>query len=137
MIPQNKAVLFTDGGSRGNPGPGAIGFVFYNQGKKVFSKGKKIGLSTNNIAEYTALIEGLREVLKTGYTGDLLCLLDSELVVKQLTGLYKVKNQKLRPLFEKVLDLAKRFKKVSFQHIPREQNAEADLLVNKALDNLL
>ncbi len=138
MIPQSKkALLFTDGGSRGNPGPAAIGYIFYLNGSKVLSKGKKIGITTNNIAEYTALIEGLKDVLSTGFSQKLLCFLDSELVVKQLNGQYKVKNIKLRPLFFKVLDLSQSFKKVDFIHIPRFKNKEADTLVNKALDNFI
>ena len=93
--------LFTDGGARGNPGPGAIGVVFKDDGGKiVFELGKYLGKCTNNEAEYEALITGLETAIEKKYS-ELTCHLDSELVVKQLNGLYKVKNERLKVLFNK------------------------------------
>lgn len=127
-------ILNTDGGSRGNPGPGAIGIVLRKGDDILFQKGKKIGETTNNQAEYKALIWGLKESLEAG-ADELRCLLDSELVVKQLNGEYKVKDEKMKPLFAEVLKLRDEFKKVSFRHVERSANKLADALVNKALDS--
>jgi len=128
--------LFTDGGSRNNPGQAAIGIVLVDAGKVIEKIGKRIGIATNNEAEYTALIEGL--TLAEKYKPEeVKCFLDSELVVKQLTGLYRTKEPKLQNLCIKVKKLEKLFNKISYKHIPREQNSVADSLVNQALDNLL
>lgn len=137
-------VIFTDGGARGNPGPAGIGAIFYHQdefGKR--SKLKKlkkyIGKQTNNFAEYTALIMALETAkdIKT-VDGDVYkniqCYLDSELVVKQLNGLYKVREQTLKLLIIQIRELKKNFKNVIFNHVHREQNSDADELVNEALD---
>lgn len=124
--------LYTDGGSRGNPGPGAIGIVLQKEEDIVVQKAKYIGEVTNNQAEYQALILGL--TIANEHTKELECLLDSELVVRQLNGQYRVKDEKLKPLFEKVKKLEQDFEKVSFSHIPREKNKLADLLLNQELD---
>ncbi|MFH1565200.1 MAG: ribonuclease HI family protein [bacterium] len=127
--------LYTDGGARGNPGPAGIGAVIKDGGKVVKKIKKYIGEATNNQAEYEALIFGLSELRKMGGKDlDINCFLDSELVVKQLNLEYKVKNKDLAPLFVKVWNLAQGFKKCKFTHIYREQNKEADRLVNEALD---
>lgn len=127
--------LFTDGGARGNPGPGALGVVIKDsKGKKVFELGKYLGECTNNEAEYEALIAGLEAAKERNYS-DLTCFLDSELVVKQLTGEYKVKNTRLKVYFDKVKKLSQNFKNITFKHVPRTKNAEADALVNKVLDS--
>lgn len=127
-----KAILHTDGGARGNPGPAGIGVVL-----KVGDKEKKfkkyIGESTNNQAEYQALIFGLNEAIGDG-ADEVDCYLDSELVVKQLNNEYKVKNEGLAPLFIKVFNLKQQFKKIKFIHIFREDNEAADKLVNEAID---
>ncbi|MFH1187397.1 MAG: ribonuclease HI family protein [bacterium] len=127
--------LYTDGGARGNPGPAGIGAVI-KDGEAVVKKIKKyIGEATNNQAEYEALIFGLSELKKMGGKDlEVNCFLDSELVVKQLNLEYKVKNKELAPLFVKVWNLAQGFKKCKFFHVYREQNKEADKLVNEALD---
>lgn len=127
--------LYTDGGARGNPGPAGIGAVI-KDGEKVIKKIKKyIGEATNNQAEYEALIFGLSELKKMGGKElEVNCFLDSELVVKQLNLEYKVKNKELAPLFVKVWNLAQGFKRCKFFHVYREQNKEADKLVNEALD---
>ncbi len=128
-----KATLHTDGGARGNPGPAGIGAVLEVDGKKHGYK-KYIGEGTNNQAEYKALILGLEKAKDAG-AQEIECFLDSELVVKQLNREYKVKDKELGVLFVKVWNLMQVFKKVTFKHIYREQNKEADKLVNEAIDN--
>ena len=130
-----KAILHSDGGARGNPGPAGIGVVLeFSDNKKLFKK--YIGEGTNNQAEYQALILGLEEAKKVG-AEEVDCYLDSELVVKQLNREYKVKNEGLAPLFIKVYNLTQQFKKVKFIHVFREDNIEADKLVNEAMDQAI
>lgn len=127
--------LFTDGGSRGNPGHAAIGCVLIDPTKGVTLKehAERIGEETNNVAEYRALIEGLK--IATHYRPNrLICHLDSELVVKQLNGEYRVKMPTLQPLVDEIHALTMDLPDVVFEHIPREDNWRADALVNKALD---
>lgn len=129
-----KLIINTDGGSRGNPGPAAIGVVFSDSEGTALAKFKEcIGVATNNIAEYRALILAL-EKAKDFETDEIECRLDSELVVKQLRGEYKVKDEKMKALYDKVQTLIF-FKPVKFVHVRRELNKEADALVNLALDN--
>ncbi len=131
---KDSVKLFTDGGSRGNPGPSAIGYVIRSLDDSVVKKyGKYIGLGTNNRAEYEALLAGLQDCLSMGVKR-VQVFMDSELIVNQMTGKYKVKNQDLRPLYLAVQDLEKRFEEVSFIHVLREHNGAADSLVNQALD---
>lgn len=126
--------IFSDGGARGNPGPAAIGAVISSEDGKVLEEiSKTIGETTNNQAEYQAIIAGLEAAEKLGAEA-VECFLDSELVVKQLKHEYKVKNKELAPLFVKVHNLSLKFKKISYTHVPRERNKEADRLVNEALD---
>ncbi len=130
--------MFTDGGSRGNPGPAAIGAVIFNEvGDELIRLKKTIGVTTNNQAEYQALVMALQWV-KQGYgSAKVLAHLDSELVVKQLQGHYKMKNAELRPWFNQIHALVNDLGgEVVFQHVPREKNKIADLLVNEALDEL-
>ena len=127
--------LHTDGGARGNPGPSAIGGVLLDPSdEKIAEFSEFTGISTNNVAEYTALIKGL-SIAFTNRARNLNCFLDSELVVKQLNGQYKVKSPGLKILFEKVIDLKNKFDSISFTHIRRDKNFKADKLVNKALDS--
>lgn len=128
-----KATLFCDGGARGNPGPAGIGFVLEVSEAPVICHGEYIGEATNNVAEYRALIAGLRRAAATAVT-ELSVFLDSELVVRQMQGKYRVKDAKLKPLFAEAAKLATRFRPIIFQHVPREKNAGADALVNKAID---
>ncbi len=129
-----KFIIHSDGGARGNPGPAAIGAVIADlDGKPIELISRTIGETTNNQAEYQAIIAGLEAALSHG-AEEVDCFLDSELVVKQLKREYKVKNQELAPLFLKVHNLVVQFKKVSFTHVRREQNTAADKLVNQALD---
>jgi len=127
-------VIHSDGGARGNPGPAAIGVVLEDLSGKILKQmGKYIGETTNNQAEYQALLAGLQEAKKLDAT-EVRCYLDSELVVKQMCQEYKVKDKDLGVLFIKAWNLSQSFAKVSYHHVPREQNKQADALVNKALD---
>lgn len=133
----NKTITtFTDGGARGNPGPAGIGFVLKENGQTVFAKGEYIGKTTNNQAEYRALLRALEEAIRLGAM-EVHCFLDSELLVKQLNYQYKVRDQDLAVHFVRAVQLSKNFKKITFIHIPREQNTEADTLVNEAIDRAL
>ena len=128
--------LFTDGGSRGNPGPGAIAAVIKDlENQIVHDEGKFIGTCTNNEAEYKALIMGLENASTLKIT-ELACFLDSELVVKQLNGAYKVRHENIIPLFQQVVSLKKNFKSITFTHVARAQNKDADKLVNQVLDSV-
>ena len=128
--------IYTDGGARGNPGPAAIGIIIKNEAGEIIKKHAEcIGEATNNIAEYKAIIKGL-ELAKHFEPEEIHCYLDSELVVKQLKQEYRVKDAKLQPLFIKVWNLKMGFKKISFTHIRREMNAEADSLLNIELDKV-
>jgi ribonuclease HI len=129
-----KARLFTDGGSRGNPGPAAYGYVLESENGHVLdARGEAIGVATNNVAEYRALLAGLEAALERGVT-ELEVVSDSELLVKQMRGEYKVKNAALRELVAQAHDLAARLRKISYTAVRREHNELADRLVNDALD---
>ena len=126
--------LNSDGGARGNPGLAAIGAVIKNeQGEVVFAGGLALGSTTNNFAEYQALLFGLMKAIELGIK-DIECLLDSELVVKQLKGEYKVKDIHLKELHSKVLVLKSKFSQIVFSNIPRAKNKGADKIVNNVLD---
>ncbi len=129
-----KLLLYTDGGSRNNPGPAATGFVLQDDQDQVLKKGGSfLGRATNNEAEYQALIEGLRAAKK--FSPDyLVCFLDSLLVVNQLTGVFKIKEARLRELVFEIKTLEKNFESIRYEHIPREKNKEADAIVNQILD---
>jgi len=127
----------SDGGSRGNPGPGAIGALVRNEGKILTKHSKFIGkLTTNNVAEYEGLILAL-ELASKVTKDDITCILDSELIVKQLLGEYKVKNPKLLPLFLKVQKLQENFKTIKYKHVSRWDTFQrlADELVNDELNS--
>ena len=129
-----KVYIYTDGGSRGNPGPSGIGVVILDSNKtKIKEVFKYIGEATNNVAEYSALVCGLQEAHSIGAT-DLTIYIDSELLVKQLNGEYKVKDANMRTLFEKSLVELKNFSSFEVKHIERRMNKEADKLVNKAIN---
>lgn len=123
----------TDGGSRGNPGPAGAGFVVQSGGATVCRGGRFLGVCTNNVAEYEALISGLECALALGYD-DVTVYADSELLVRQMNGQYRVKNANLRPLFERARELLARFQTSRIAHVRREQNTEADALANEAMD---
>lgn len=137
MSHQKVCITYTDGGARGNPGPAGIGIVIEDKSAEKKHHFKKyIGETTNNQAEYQALLFAVEQAHKMG-ADEVWCYLDSELVVKQLHGTYRVKDQKLAPLFLKIWNLKQKFKKITFTHIPRERNKEADMLVNIAIDDHL
>ena len=137
-----KIIIYTDGGSRGNPGKAAIGVVFCNEKEQVIKKfGEYLGDNlTNNDAEYNAIIFALKKFKAVfgkaiAQTSDVELRSDSELVVKQLNGEYRLSDPKIQQLFIEIWNLKFDFKSVKFKHIPREKNREADKLVNEALDS--
>jgi len=126
--------LFTDGGSRGNPGSSACAYAIFDlEGKLIEKSGFYLGITTNNNAEYKGLIHGLERAKALG-AENVSVFMDSELVTKQVNGQYRVKNQDLKPLFEKAKELAGHFPKINFSYVPREQNQVADAEVNRILD---
>lgn len=139
---QHKAqnlIIYTDGGSRGNPGPAAVGIVFEDEKGNLIKKyGEQIGEKTNNEAEYEAVIFALKKARhlfgkKNTKNMKVEIRMDSELVASQLSGKYKIETEKLFPLFIKIHNLKMDFKEIIFKHIPREKNKEADRLLNQAL----
>ncbi len=135
-----KLIIYTDGGARGNPGPAAVGVVFYNEeGQKIKEYGEPIGNKTNNEAEYQAVILAIKKAkLLFGKEkikkAEVNFYLDSELVVKQLSHIYKIEEERLQLLFVEIWNLLIDLGKFSFFYIPREKNKEADRMVNLALD---
>lgn len=126
-------ILYCDGASRGNPGPGAYGFVLFQDNDVIFSAGGRMGTVTNNVAEYEGLLKGLEKSLELG-ASQITVRSDSQLLVRQLNGEYKVKAPHIIPLVQKAQRLLSQFKKVEITHIPREENSLADALCNQALD---
>lgn len=132
-MPAIATVIYADGGSRGNPGPAGAGAVLKEGDKTIAEAHKFIGIATNNVAEYTGLIIGLEKALDMGYR-QVEVRMDSELIVKQMLGLYKVKNQGLAPLHQKAKQLARQFSDFKILHVRREMNSHADRLANLAMD---
>jgi ribonuclease HI len=129
-----EATLFADGGARGNPGPAASGAVLVDPSGGIITEiGLYLGTATNNVAEWTALCIGLEAALEHGIHR-LAVRLDSELVVKQMKGEYRVKHAGLQPLHKKARELLRKFERVDVAHVPREKNKLADRLVNRVLD---
>lgn len=127
-------ILYADGGSRGNPGPSAAGFVILDKSQKlIFEGGKYLGITTNNQAEYNAVRLALDKARELGGK-QIEVRLDSLLVVNQLNGIYQVKNRDLWPIYTYIKSISKEFKNISFSHVRREFNKEADAMVNKVLD---
>jgi ribonuclease HI len=130
----HRWLVYADGASRGNPGPASIGAVVYDEsGREAATVSRGLGRGTNNEAEYQAAIAGLEAALELG-GGDVELRMDSQLIIRQLQGRYKVRNERLRPFFERILALRARFGSFSMQHVPRERNKRADELANQALD---
>jgi ribonuclease HI len=126
--------LYTDGGARGNPGPAASAFFLFTEDMQLVDcNGIYLGETTNNVAEYSGLIAGLKSAAKLGIK-ELECRLDSELVVKQIGGEYKVKEPQMQKLHAQVCTLMPEFTQVKFKHVPRAENKFADKLVNTVLD---
>ena len=135
-----KIIIYTDGGSRGNPGPAAIGVIFTDEKGRVLKEyAQKIGRTTNNEAEYEAVIFALQKAKllfgkKKAKNMEVEVKMDSEFVAKQLNAQYKILDRKIEQLFLKTWNLKIDFGKIIFKHIPRSENREADKLVNRALD---
>ncbi|MFW5649534.1 MAG: ribonuclease HI family protein [Candidatus Alkaliphilus sp. MAG34] len=135
MINLTEAVMHTDGGARGNPGIAGIGIVIEDKdGNSIREISQYIGEQTNNMAEYKALSRGLEAALDLGIK-KITCYLDSELVVKQLKGEYRVKNERIISMYNMVMPLIKEFDDFKVIHVKRELNKKADKLVNEAIDN--
>ena len=131
-----KLHIYTDGGSRGNPGPSATGIVIKNEeGQNVANYGEYLGKQTNNYAEYMAIISGLKKAKELG-ADEVDCIVDSKLVCEQLNRHWKVKEPTIQKLFIKAWNEMQQFKKVTIKHILRVGNKEADAEVNKVLDNV-
>ncbi|MBP3958828.1 ribonuclease HI family protein [Gemmata sp. G18] len=129
----DTATMHIDGASRGNPGPAAYAVVLARPGMPVVEEADTIGTASNNVAEYTALVEGLSLAVELGVK-KLNVFSDSELMVKQMSGAYKVKNEDLRPLYEEACKLRRQFEQITITHVRREQNTRADAIGNDALD---
>lgn len=127
-----RAIVYTDGASSGNPGASGIGVVI-EFGRRHYQHSSYIGIATNNVAEYAALIHGLEEARRLG-AEEVEVYMDSELVVKQLNGQYRVKNPGLKPLYQQAAALAGSFRRATFTHIPREENKQADNLAKQAVE---
>ena len=128
--------IHIDGAARGNPGPAAFAFVIARPGHEVIEEARTLGTATNNVAEYTALVRALEKAAELGLRS-LLVHSDSELLVKQMNGEYRVKNADLRDLYEDAQELKRQFDRVVIRHVPRAQNKRADELCNEALDGKL
>lgn len=132
---EKRLFVYSDGGARGNPGPAAIGILILDENERIIEKHKEcVGKKTNNQAEYLAIIKALEIAAK--YSKKVHCYSDSELMIKQLQGEYKIRNEELQKLFKIVEDKEKAFEEVSYSHVKRENELmqEADKLVNEALD---
>lgn len=130
----SRGILFTDGGARGNPGPAAFSAILYDEEMQLIDlDGGFEGHATNNFAEYSGLLLGMKLAAKNGIT-ELTCNLDSELVVKQLNGQYKIKDENIKSFYSKIEKCFVNFKKLEVHHIPRSENKYADKLVNIILD---
>lgn len=135
--PSKSWTLRCDGGARGNPGPAAIGYLLQNPGGVlVEARADYLGPATNNVAEYRALIAGLEAASRHGAKALTVCM-DSELVVRQMTGEYRVKHEGLKPLYTAAREAAAKIPTVKFRSVPREENVRADQLVNEKLDKVL
>ena len=133
-MPAPKLTIHTDGASRGNPGPAAFGYVIEKEGFAPIEEGDVLGEMSNNQAEYTALIRGLQHALQLGAEHEVQVFSDSELMVKQINGVYRVKKAELRELCSRAKELMKQLAKVQVLHVRREENKRADELCNEALD---
>lgn len=135
MIMNKKIVIFTDGGSRGNPGISGCGiYMTHPDGTSLEKRYKYIGIATNNVAEYTAILLGISRAIELGAT-DIQIFADSKLAIEQLSGNYKIKNPELRIIYDRIQEKIKMWGgNIAYTHIPREQNKEADRLSNVAMD---
>ena len=133
MKKYKKLIIYTDGGARGNPGPAGIGAIILDeQGNELAIVSEYLGIATNNQAEYMAVIAALEKAVSLGFD-EVEIHADSELIVRQINGRYKVKNANLKPLYQKAIDLKSRLKSFTITHIPRNLNKEADRLAGEAV----
>lgn len=132
-----KVKVYTDGGARGNPGPAAYAFVVFENDTKIFQEGKYIGETTNNVAEYTGVVKALEFLTTQIDVKEIDIFLDSLLVKEQLTGNYKIKHEDMKSFATQIKALEKNFHHITYTHIPREKNKEADALVNSTLDEIM
>lgn len=133
---QNAAslIIYTDGGSRNNPGPAALGYVIFDhQGRQIEARGQFLGETTNNVAEYRAMIAAAERAVQI-HAPDVTFRVDSQLLQRQITRRYRVRSPHLKPLFDRLTDILKHLPKWRIEHIPREQNRTADHMVNLAID---
>jgi ribonuclease HI len=129
-------VIYTDGASRGNPGPASIGiYVINSNGEEVYQRAETLGEQTNNFAEYMAVVRSM-EIAQIHNVTKITFKSDSQLLVRQMTGIYKVKNANIKPLFQRCKELEEKFVDVQWIHVPRNENKQADSLANLALDDL-
>lgn len=136
MADELAVVAYADGASRGNPGPSSYGVIVYDDaGKELHTGSRALGHGTNNQAEYEGAIAALEAALGLG-AADVTLRMDSQLIVRQLEGRYRVRNPKLKPLHNRLLALRPRFQRFTVEHVPREENKVADRLANEALDNV-
>lgn len=131
-----KLVIYTDGASRGNPGPASYGFVIKENNKILHQEGEYIGVATNNVAEYTAVLQALKYAQSLKNIEEVAVFADSKLVAQQLSGNFKIKAKHLKPIIEKIKILSLELGGATFTHVPREQNVQADRLANLALDRI-
>lgn len=132
---RDQYILYCDGGARGNPGPAAAAGLLFDHEKRILAQyGAYLGITTNNVAEYRALHAGLR-IAYSRNVRHITCNLDSMLVVEQLNGRYKVKSNQLRPLYDAIQALIKKFETTALRYVPRDHNTQADALVNQVLDS--
>jgi ribonuclease HI len=133
----SKVTAYTDGASRGNPGNAGIGILFVDEKGDIIKEiCEYIGQTTNNIAEYTAMVTALKEAIEMNFE-EIEIISDSELMVKQINGEYQVKNEGLKPLYKEACELLKEFKKYTVRHVRREHNKKADKLANRGIDEAL
>jgi ribonuclease HI len=133
MTTPSSAIIYVDGGSRGNPGPAGAGAIISSGSAEICAISKFLGVTTNNVAEYTGLVLALEKALELGLT-DIQVYMDSELIVKQMNGVYRVKNQGLMPFFQRARQFASKFASFKIDHVRREYNKIADRLANEAMD---
>lgn len=131
-----KLIIYTDGASRGNPGPASYGFVIKENNKILHQEGEYIGVATNNVAEYTAVLQALKYAQSLKNIEEVAVFADSKLVAQQLSGNFKIKAKHLKPIIEKIKILSLEMGGATFTHVPREQNVQADRLANLALDRI-
>jgi len=132
----NKVIINADGAARGNPGPAAIGATIKDEGGNIIASiSRRIGITTNNQAEYRAIITALEKAVSLG-ARQVILKSDSKLIVEQINGRYKIKNTALRPLYQEIVRLTGSLENITISYVPRSRNAEADKLANKALDSM-